>query len=130
MPLNEIFIFDRPELKGPYLGPNAVQHFHEVCDIEISNDTPIVFTHNDFCPPNILLTPGKNPRVAAIVDWGQAGWLPAYWESCKARRVSAPGDELSPEEQEEWWTKYLPMIMEFVDDEVYHPFIYFQLAKM
>lgn len=129
-PLNDIFIQDRPDLKGPFVGPDAVQQFHETCDIDISNDERVVFTHNDFCPPNIILTPGNNPRVAAIIDWAQSGWLPSYWESCKARRVSGPGEELSPEQRQKWWTKYLPMILDFVDDEVYHSFIYFQMAKM
>lgn len=130
-PLNEIFIRDYPHLKGPYVGSDAVQQFHETCDIEISNEQLVVFTHNDFCPPNIMLTSGDNPRVASVIDWAQSGWLPSYWESCKARRVSGPGEELSLEVQEEWWQRYLPMILGFEEDEdVYHPFIYFQMSKI
>ena len=43
--------------------------------------------HNDLLPPRIILSPGPNPEVAAIIDWAQAGWYPAYWEYYKARWV-------------------------------------------
>ena len=116
--LNDIFIHDRPELKGPYLGADAVQRFHERCDIEICNDFPIVFIHNDLCPPNILLSPGPNLKVTAIIDWGQSGWYPSYWEYCKGRRVHFDSDDFDTAMQEEWHTKYLPMVLDPMDDEI------------
>jgi Phosphotransferase enzyme family len=118
-----------PELAGPFQGENAVQQFQDACGIEISSEAPIVFTHNDLVPPNILLSLGPNPNVAAIIDWGQAGLYPAYWEYCKARRVRLNTPSFS-DIQEEWWTKYLPMILDPVDDEtIYYPWLYFVLSK-
>ena len=33
---------------------------------------PIVFTHDDhLVPPNILLSPPPDPKVAAIIDWAR-----------------------------------------------------------
>ncbi|CAK7207578.1 hypothetical protein SEUCBS139899_010388 [Sporothrix eucalyptigena] len=38
------------------------------------------FTHADLVPRNIIV---RNGRIAAIVDWGFAGWYPEYWEYTK-----------------------------------------------
>ncbi|KAL1888327.1 hypothetical protein Cpir12675_006216 [Ceratocystis pirilliformis] len=38
------------------------------------------FTHADLVPRNIIIS---NGRIAAIVDWGFAGWYPEYWEYTK-----------------------------------------------
>jgi hypothetical protein len=65
---------DYPEPVGPFQGTNAVEQFHNTCMIEISNEAPIVFTYNDLLAPNIIISPGRNPKVAAIIDWGP-GWL-------------------------------------------------------
>lgn len=129
-PLNDIFLAGHQELAGPFHGTDAVQKLQDGCDIEINGEVPVVFTHADLVPPNILLSPGPNPVVAAVLDWGQAGWYPAYWEYCKARRVR-PNPEYSDEElDEEWNTKYLPTILDPVDDEtVYHPWLWFVLSK-
>ncbi|KND93233.1 hypothetical protein TOPH_02478 [Tolypocladium ophioglossoides CBS 100239] len=129
-PLSEIFLESHPELAGPFQGDNAVQRFQDASGIEISGDVPIVFTHDDLVAPNILLSPGSNPKVAAIIDWGQAGWYPAYWEYCKARWVRLDPTLFSDATQEEWQTKYLPTILDLVDDETfYHPWLYFVLSK-
>ncbi|KEY74745.1 hypothetical protein S7711_10092 [Stachybotrys chartarum IBT 7711] len=126
-PLNEIFFADRPWLRGPYRGQNAVEQLHQACSLDIRNDVPIVFTHNDIAPPNILLTPGPIPKIAAIIDWTQSGWYPAYWESCKARRIGFLTELMSEELQDEWHDKYLPRIVDMLDDEAYyHPFIRFE----
>ncbi|KAJ5353061.1 hypothetical protein N7452_002035 [Penicillium brevicompactum] len=65
-------------------------------------------------------TSGPNPKVTAIIDWGQAGWCPAYWEYCKARRVRVDPEYFDDAVQEEWYTKYLPMILDPEDDETYY----------
>lgn len=126
-PLNEIFLRGRPGLTGPFHGMNAVKQFQDSCGIEIHGEqAPIVFTHNDLVAPNILLSLGPNPKVVAILDWAQAGWYPAYWEYCKARRVTLLPKHLSNEVQGEWRMKYLPLILEPVNDEMcYHPWLYF-----
>ncbi|KAK2035760.1 phosphotransferase enzyme family protein [Colletotrichum somersetense] len=129
-PLNEIFLACRPDLRGPFIGTNAVQQFQDACGIEIDGDAPIVFTHDDLVPPNIILSRGKNPKVAAIIDWGQAGWLPTYWEYCKAKRVRLNPKYFNDAAQEEWRTTYLPTILDAVDDEThYHPWLHFVLSK-
>jgi hypothetical protein len=88
------------------------------------------FTHNDLVSPTILLTQGPNPRVAAVIDWAQIGWYPAYWEYCKTRRIRTNPDYFNDEVEEEWNTKYLPRIPDPVDDETfYHPFVWFYLSK-
>jgi hypothetical protein len=101
------------------------------CGIEISGDVPIIFTHDDLVPPNILLSPGPNPKVASVIDWGQAGWYPTYWEYCKARWVRLDPEYFNDAIQEEWRTKYLPIVLDPVDDEIYyhHPWLYFVLSK-
>ncbi|KAF7863226.1 hypothetical protein EAF04_007308 [Stromatinia cepivora] len=129
-PLNEIFLSCHPKLAGPFSGANAVRQFQDACGIEIDEEAPIVFTHDDLVPSNIMLSLGPNPRVAAIIDWGQTGWLPAYWEYCKARWVRIDPEDFSDDLQEEWHKEYLPMILDPVDDETcFHPWLYFVLSK-
>ncbi|KAL1894959.1 hypothetical protein Cpir12675_003453 [Ceratocystis pirilliformis] len=123
-PLNEIFVAGQQERVGPFLGADAVQKFHDTCGIDIIDDIPIIFTHNNFCPPNILLLCGLNLKVVGIIDWGQSGWYPSYWEYCKARRVGIVDEEFNPALQEEWNTRYLPEVIDTVDDErFYHPWL-------
>ncbi|EAL89363.1 aminoglycoside phosphotransferase family protein [Aspergillus fumigatus Af293] len=129
-PLNDIFLKNHPDLVGPFLGKNAVKQFHSSCGIEISCKTHVVFTHNDLLPPNIIISPGQSPKVAAIVDWAQAGWYPAYWEYCKAWWVRVNPTHFNDAFQEDWRVKYLPMILDPMDDETYyHPWLYFVLSK-
>lgn len=129
-PLREFFICDYPVLQGPYHGVDAVDRFHQGCDIDISVEVPVVFAHNDLLPPNILLTRGQHPSVAAIIDWAQSGWYPAYWEYCKILRCRSNPAYFDDDLQEEWNTKYLPLIIDPVDIETYyHPFTWFYLSK-
>ncbi|KAG9233560.1 hypothetical protein BJ875DRAFT_378417, partial [Amylocarpus encephaloides] len=72
-PLNDIFLACHPELAGPFGGAKAIRQLQDACGIEISSEAPMVFTHNDLVPPNVLLSPGPNPKVTAIIDCGQAG---------------------------------------------------------
>ncbi|KAJ5560396.1 hypothetical protein N7513_002795 [Penicillium frequentans] len=129
-PLNDIFLSGHRDLAGPFHGADTVQKFQNGCDIEIDGEVPVAFTHDDLVPPNILLSLGTNPVVAAIIDWGQAGWYPAYWEYCKARRVRPNPEYFDDDLDEEWNTRYLPTIVDPVDDEtVYHPWLWFVLSK-
>ena len=76
------------------------------------------------------MSSGPNPKVEAVLDWAQAGWYPAYWEHCKARRVKLDPKVFSDAMQEEWWSRYLPMILDPVDDEsCYYPWLRFVLSK-
>lgn len=100
------------------------------CDIDIDRPVSVAFTHTDLVPSNILLSPESNPDVAAVIDWGQAGWYPGYWEYCKARRVRPNPEYFDDELDEEWNLKYLPLILEPVDEEtVYSPWLWFVLSK-
>lgn len=48
-----------------------------------AQEHPVVFTHADLFPSNILVDAG---RLSGIVDWQFAGFYPAYWEYTKAMR--------------------------------------------
>lgn len=72
---------------------------------KLLDDVPIVFTHGDLHRSNIIVSSEEDgaPRVLAIIDWHQSGWLPVYWEFCKARWTTKIG--------EEWETEYLPRFL-------------------
>jgi aminoglycoside phosphotransferase (APT) family kinase protein len=83
---------------------------------KLSDDVPIKFTHGDLHRSNILVSPiGTPPRIVGIIDWHQSGWLPDYWEFCKAQWVC-----------EEWEREYLPMVLERHD--VYDVWDYFVIS--
>jgi len=86
-----------PRRDNPNIPPHPYRYF-------LPDDVPIVFTHGDLHPSNIIVSFGPNPRVVAIIDWHQSGWYPAYWEYCKARWTSWIGKE--------WESKYLPLILD------------------
>ncbi|AEO56597.1 hypothetical protein MYCTH_2301694 [Thermothelomyces thermophilus ATCC 42464] len=132
LPLNDITVKDRKKLHGPWPGPNPVHAFQTACDIDISGQISIVFTHGDLVPCNILVTKGSNPRVAAVIDWAQAGWYPSYWEWCKAKWVDMASNlGMSSTDQQQWRQHYLPDIIEPLSDEaVYFPWLRFQLANL
>ncbi|KAE8151679.1 kinase-like domain-containing protein [Aspergillus avenaceus] len=50
----------------------------------LPDDGDVKFTHADLHRGNIMISSTAPFRVIAIVDWGQAGWYPDYWEYCKA----------------------------------------------
>lgn len=77
-----------------------------------------------------MLSTGPDPTVVAVIDWAQAGWYPSYWEFCKARRVELNSPGFNGEIQDEWRAKYLPLVLDEVDDETcYYPWLYFVLSK-
>jgi aminoglycoside phosphotransferase len=45
------------------------EHPHKIC-----------FTHADLASRNIMI---ENGHISGIIDWGQAGWYPEYWEYVK-----------------------------------------------
>jgi aminoglycoside phosphotransferase len=129
--LNHIYVTRNQERAGPFLGADAVHKLYSTCGIDIDDNTPAVFTHNDLCPPNILLPRGSNPKVVGIIDFGQSGWYPSYWEYCKARRAGVVDDQFDFALAEEWSTKDLPQIIDAVDDERFqYPSLYFMLADI
>ncbi|RPA79512.1 kinase-like protein [Ascobolus immersus RN42] len=49
-----------------------------------------VFTHADLHGGNILVKDGK---IVAILDWGEAGYWPEYWEFCRAHFLTSWSDD-------------------------------------
>ncbi|KAK3295439.1 kinase-like domain-containing protein [Chaetomium fimeti] len=130
-PLNDIIVKDESHLYGPWPGSGAVQAFQGACDIDITGQIPIVFTHGDLVTCNILVTQGPNPRVAAVIDWAQAGWYPSYWEWCKAKWVMMTDDNMDDATQEQWRQRYLPLVVQpLPDNTVYYPWLRFSLANL
>lgn len=81
-------------------GPETVQEpYHK----DLPDDCDIVFTHGDLHRSNIILL-STAPRVVALVDWEQSGWLPAYWEDCKAHWTA--------EYLGDWAVNSLPLILD------------------
>ncbi|ROT37804.1 kinase-like protein [Sodiomyces alkalinus F11] len=64
----------------------------EVAKVHTTASYRTCFTHGDLVPRNIIVRDG---RVAALIDWGFAGWYPEYWEFTKAHYDYFPG--------EDWW---------------------------
>ena len=63
----------------------------------------IKLTHGDLHRANIIISTTRPPRVLAVVDWGQSGWYPDYWEYCKALYTSRIGEEW----RDQWIPKFL-----------------------
>ncbi|KAF1346953.1 kinase-like domain-containing protein, partial [Delphinella strobiligena] len=71
----------------------------------LPNDAPIKFTHGDLHRSNILVSVETDePHVVCLIDWHQAGWLPAYWEVHKAIYTA--------DYKSEWVRKYVPMFLD------------------
>lgn len=62
---------------------------------------PIVFTHGDLAPRNIMVA---GTKVTALIDWECAGWYPAHWEYCKAFWASFGPDHTS-------WAAFFPQFI-------------------
>ncbi|CAG8175671.1 unnamed protein product [Penicillium salamii] len=70
----------------------------------------IKVTHGDLHRGNIMISSSKPARILAIVDWGQAGWYPDYWEYCKALYTCWYEDEW----RRDWVDNFLsPRLREF-----------------
>lgn len=48
--------------------------------LRMRDDHRIFFTHADLAPRNIMVKDGK---ISGLVDWGNSGWYPEYWELVK-----------------------------------------------
>ncbi|KAF7125574.1 hypothetical protein CNMCM5793_001791 [Aspergillus hiratsukae] len=64
----------------------------------------IKFTHGDLHRSNIIISSSPPYGTLAVIDWEQSGWFPAYWEARKAQFTALWG--------EEWWTRYLPTVLD------------------
>jgi aminoglycoside phosphotransferase (APT) family kinase protein len=59
----------------------------------LPDDAQVVFTHADFHPSNIMVSPETPSTTIAIIDWEQSGCYPDYWELCKAEYTAEIGSE-------------------------------------
>ncbi|KAL6871292.1 kinase-like protein [Trichoderma novae-zelandiae] len=66
--------------------PKMMRHLARFC---LSHKHRIVFTHGDLAPRNILIDE-KTLKVAAVLDWEEAGWYPEHWEYIKAYQHLQP----------------------------------------
>ncbi|KAK4129880.1 kinase-like protein [Trichocladium antarcticum] len=71
----------------------------------LPDDAPVVLTHGDLHPSNIMVSTDTPCEVVSIIDWHQSGWYPDYWEFCKAA--------FTAEVNGEWMDRYIPL---FLDD--------------
>ncbi|KAI8989889.1 kinase-like protein [Trametes punicea] len=67
-------------------------------------DHAIVFTHGDIAPRNIIV---DGDKIAALIDWQQAGWFPEHWEWIKA--MWCPPD---PKSAAELWEQAVKELFE------------------
>lgn len=54
----------------------------------IERDVPVVFTHGDLLPKNLVFPGGLGHWRAGLsriclLDWEYAGWMPVYWDALK-----------------------------------------------
>ncbi|KAJ7095913.1 kinase-like domain-containing protein [Mycena belliarum] len=59
----------------------SLETFDPIVVAAHSTAHPLVFTHNDLVPRNIMVDHATG-KVVAIIDWEYAGWFPAHWEIC------------------------------------------------
>lgn len=74
--------------------------YHDPYRAFLPDDAKITLTHGDLHGGNIILSHTSPPKVLAVIDWGQAGWYPDYWEYCKACYTSHCGGE--------WRIRWIP----------------------
>ena len=79
------------------------QKFQDPLRPLLPDDGPITFTHADLHRGNILISQHGPPQILAIVDWGQSGWYPNYWEYCKAAYTCMYSGQ--------WRLQWIPMFL-------------------
>jgi hypothetical protein len=79
------------------------QKFQDPLRPLLLDDGAIAFTHADLHQENILISQHGPPQILAIVDWGQSGWYPDYWEYCKAAYTCMPLGE--------WRLQWIPIFL-------------------
>lgn len=60
-------------------------------------DVPIVFSHGDLYPKNMIFPGGlehwrRGQSRVCLVDWEYAGWMPLYWDALKATLLECDRD--------------------------------------
>lgn len=87
----------------------------------LPDECSINITHGDLHPSNILVSRSGSPRILALIDWEQAGWLPEYWE---VRKVV-----LSAKIGSEWLTRFIPMFLDPGQEATWHAWEFYVSAN-
>ncbi|KAE8356773.1 kinase-like domain-containing protein [Aspergillus coremiiformis] len=77
---------------GPFESEAQFNNFRQscgVCPAVVAVDNPIVLTHGDLVPKNILVD--DQGHVTGLVDWEFSGYYPLYWEHRRASKDLTPG---------------------------------------
>ncbi|KAM0697873.1 hypothetical protein Q7P36_002727 [Cladosporium allicinum] len=62
--------------------PDPVRHL-------LPDDAAICFSHADLHLDNIMIAgESGSRRIVGVVDWGQAGWYPEFWEHLCMERAT------------------------------------------
>lgn len=72
----------QPELCQDYVVPKILEVDSHRGDLPDS--VGIRFAHGNFQPSNIIVSTTRPYRVVGLVNWGETGWMPTYWEGSKA----------------------------------------------
>lgn len=81
--------------------PDIISSSHAKCH-------PLVLTHNDIFPRNIMV---DGTKVTGIIDWCAAGWFPSHWEYCK----SLNWGDWKPDHA--LWSSWVPKFLEPFEEE-------------
>lgn len=93
-PFPSVKVFNDYFMELQWKGPERPPRPHARRPL-LSDNFPVVFTHADLNPSNILITSSRSEccRIVAIIDWHQSGWYPAYWEACKSISNTDPNSK-------------------------------------
>ena len=75
-------LVDEADFDGTRLGRSAAEIFEELLSRRPA-DEDLVFTHGDYCLPNVMIDRGE---VSGFVDWGRAGVADRYKDIALAIR--------------------------------------------
>ncbi|TQS31688.1 hypothetical protein Golomagni_08024 [Golovinomyces magnicellulatus] len=86
------FVVEHKPKAGPFSSVKDFNDWFSQLDY-LPDDGPIKFIHCDLHRGNIIVSTSKPCRVVGIVDWGQSGWFPDFWEYSKALYTTWYEDE-------------------------------------
>jgi aminoglycoside phosphotransferase len=91
----ELKVVDESDFDEARKGRSAEDLFRELVETKPKDEEDLVFTHGDFCLPNIIL---KNRRISGFIDLGRAGIADRYQDiALLARSVKYNfGEEWQP----------------------------------
>jgi len=76
---------------------------NKMLDVHLNGRWPLKFTHADLHHGNIMI---DGDHITGIIDWGSAGWFPAYWEYARAS-IDTLGGHCDRKYVDHWLEPYL-----------------------